>query len=207
MGSTEKKTAKQYSRRQFAKQSATATAGLVVPYFVPSSVLGSPGNPGANDRVHIGLIACGGRGEALMKSLPKTGQVVAVCDCDTSKMEGLLKRKNNAKLPMYQDYRKMIDQQKMDAVMVATVDHARVLACILACQAGLDIYAEKPLTLTIGEGQAFDQSSKKVPTCFAGRHATTLDGSRPLGSRQDSRRRDRQDQDRGGSPVQVAFFL
>ena len=161
MGSTEKKTAKQYSRRQFAKQSATATAGLVVPYFVPSSVLGSPGNPGANDRVHIGLIACGGRGEALMKSLPKTGQVVAVCDCDTSKMEGLLKRKNNAKLPMYQDYRKMIDQQKMDAVIVATFDHARVLACILACQAGLDIYAEKPLTLTIGEGQALIKAVRK----------------------------------------------
>ncbi len=152
---------KQLSRRQFAKQTATAAAGIAVPYFVPANVLASPGKPGANDRINIGLIACGNRGEALWKSLPSAGQIVAVCDCNSTKMEDLLKRRNNAKLPMFQDYRKMIDQQKMDAVIVATVDHARVLACVLACQAEMDVYAEKPLTLTIGEGQALIKAVRK----------------------------------------------
>ena len=149
------------SRRTFLKHGASLAVGLSVPYFVPSSVLAKRGRPGANDRVHIGMIASGARAEYLIRSMPAMGQVVAICDCDTAKMDGLRKRNGNPNWATYQDFRKMIDRQRMDAVMVATVDHARVLACVLACQAGLDVYAEKPLTLTIGEGQVLVRAVRK----------------------------------------------
>ena len=149
------------SRRQFIKHTATAAAGLAIPYFVPSSALAAPGKPGANDRVHIGVIGSGARGNHLIKYLPAEGQVVAICDCNLTKMEQLQEGHSNTSWTTYQDYREMIDKQKMDAVIVATVDHARVLASILACQAGLDVYAEKPLTLTIGEGQALIRAVRK----------------------------------------------
>jgi predicted dehydrogenase len=149
------------SRRQFVKQSAAMVAGLSVPHFVPSSALAKPGKPGANDRIHIGVIAAGARSEYLVKNLPPAGQIVAICDCNSAKMDGLLQRSGKPKWKTYRDIRKMIDQHKMDAVIVATIDHARVLASILACQAGLDVYAEKPLTLTIGEGQALVRAVRK----------------------------------------------
>ncbi len=161
MHSTLNSRATKSSRREFIKNSAAAASALAVPYFVPSSVLGRPGKPGANDRVQIGMIASGSRAEYLIEHLPAEGQIVAICDCDAEKMEGLLQRNGNPKWAAYQDFRQLIDRQKMDAVMVATVDHARVLATILACQAGLDVYAEKPLTLTIGEGQALVRAVRK----------------------------------------------
>jgi len=149
------------SRRIFLKKGVSIAVGLSVPCFVPCGVLAGPGRPGANDRVHIGVIACGARAEYLIKNMPPAGRVVAICDCDTPKMDGLLRRSGGPEWATYQDFRNMIDRQKMDAVIVATVDHARVLASILACQAGMDVYAEKPLTLTIGEGQALIRAVRK----------------------------------------------
>ena len=149
------------SRRKFFKQSAVAASALAVPYFVPSSVLGQPGKPGANDRIQIGMIGCGARAGQLVGRLPAETQVVSICDCDIRAMESFREKHGNSRWTAFQDYRKMIDQQKMDAVVVATIDHARVLASILACQAGLDVYAEKPLTLTIGEGQALIKAVRK----------------------------------------------
>ncbi len=161
MNSSKKKDAQKHSRREFFKQSAVVTTGLAIPYFVPSSVLASPGKPGANDRVQVGMIGMGHRGEHLAGHLPAEGQVVAISDCDSAKMDQAMRNHLDSKWVPYQDYREMLDQQKLDAVIVATVDHARVLASILACQAGLDVYAEKPLTLTIGEGQALVKAVRK----------------------------------------------
>ena len=62
-------------------------------------------------------------------------------------------KRDSAGCTMYTDYRKMIDEAHLDAVIVTAPDHHHVQAAILACQAGLDVYCEKPLTLTIGEGK------------------------------------------------------
>ncbi len=167
------------TRRDFLKQNATAAAAIAVPYFVPASVLAAPGKPGANDRVHIGVIGSGARGKHLIKKMPAEGQVVALCDCDLGKMDQLLDFNNNPSWATYEDYREMIDKQKMDAVIVSTVDHARVLASILACQAGLDVYAEKPLTLTIGEGQALIRAVRKYERVLqVGTHQRSIQPNR-----------------------------
>jgi predicted dehydrogenase len=139
-------------RREFLRTAATAIA---VPYVIPAAALAALGRVGANDRVHVGLIGAGGRSADLVSESPADLQLVAVADCD------LRQAARYPKCARYQDYRRMFSQEKLDAVLVATTTHARVLICIHAMQAGLDVYAEKPLTLTIEEGQYLIRAERK----------------------------------------------
>ena len=113
---------------------------------------GLPARPAANDRITIGAIGVGGRASLLLQQLPESAQIVALCDCNLPRAEAF-KAKMNGDWPIYQDYRKLLDRQDIDAVIVATGEFQRVLPCIHACQAGKDIYAEKPLTLYVHEGR------------------------------------------------------
>lgn len=90
---------------------------------------------------------------------------MALADCYLTRCEqAVAKRKAN--WDVYQDYRKILDRKDIDAVIVATPDHDRVLVCIHACQAGKDVYAEKPLTLTINEGKVLVRAVRKYKTVF-----------------------------------------
>jgi predicted dehydrogenase len=163
------------SRRRFLKSSSAGAAAIGLPYFVSSSALGTQGGTGANDRVHIGLIGTGIRGKYLIASMPDEGRVVAICDCHLPRTADTLepRKKRHAKLlarfrerdagrcTAYQDYRRMLDEAELDAVMIATPDHHHVLAAMLACQRGLDLYVEKPLSLTIAEGRALVEAVKR----------------------------------------------
>lgn len=158
------------SRRDFLQSTAAA---LAVPSFVPSTVLAAPGRPGANDRIYAGLIGAGHRSKDLTKESPADLKLVAVADCDRRAIADYLATTRQfpasivaEKCSQYQDYRRMLSEEKLDAVFVATTTHARVLACIHAMQAGLDVYAEKPLTLTIEEGQYLVRAERKYKTVF-----------------------------------------
>src|ERR1700733_8428893 len=142
----------QTSRRQFlGTAAATVAAGaFAAPLFVPRRVLSAPGKPGANDRITVGAIGVGGRATLLLQQLPESAQIVALCDCNVPRAENF-KAKHNGKYPVYADYRKILDRKDIDAVIVATGEFQRVIPCIQACQAGKDVYAEKPLTLYVQE--------------------------------------------------------
>jgi len=145
-----------------------ATAGVALPELVPSRVLAAGGRPGANDRVHVGVIGVGIRGKYLIASMPIEGRVVAICDWHPARTTEALRPdpasrwgtmlqsfvEHDARAcATYQDYRQMFDRTNLDAVVIATPDHHHVMAATLACQAGLDVYVEKPLSLTIAEGR------------------------------------------------------
>jgi predicted dehydrogenase len=157
---------RQLRRRTFLK--TTFGAAITVPHFVPSTALAAPARPGANDRIHVGLIGSGYRSRDLTKESPADLKLVAVADCD---LRQITDYKNAVKdLPdsivadpctPYQDYRRMLDKEKLDAVFIATTTHARALISIHAMQAGLDVYAEKPLTITIEEGQYLIRAERK----------------------------------------------
>jgi predicted dehydrogenase len=162
---------RQTNRRCFLK--TTATAALAVPYAIPAGVLAAPGRPGANDRICVGLIGAGHRSLDLTKESPADMKLVAVADCDLRMSAKYLKGFREVeesivseKCSQYQDYRKMLSDEKLDGVFVATPTHARVLICVHAMQAGLDVYAEKPLTLTIEEGQQLVRAEAKFGTVF-----------------------------------------
>ena len=146
------------SRRSFLQTGAAVAA----PYIIPSGVLAAPGRPGANDRIGVGYIGAGRRAGGLYR-LPKGAQMVAVADVDISRAQRAAGR---AKAKAYQDYRKMLEQKDVDAVVVSTPDHWHALPCIHACQAGKDAYCEKPMTLTIREGRLMTQAVRKYKRVF-----------------------------------------
>ena len=132
---------------------------LAAPLVLPARILG------ANDRIRVGVIGVGGRGNLLIDQLPEQGEIVAVADCFLNRcQESAAKRQ--AKWRIHQDYRRLLDEKDIDAVIVATTDHGRVLPCIHACQAGKDVYAEKPLTVYIEEGRALVQAVRKYKRVF-----------------------------------------
>jgi predicted dehydrogenase len=153
------------TRREFLKRSAAVSTALSAPVFIPASVLGRENAPGANEQIIIGVIGVGGRCNQLIDQVPSGGKIVAASDCYLHRATEAAKRRN-AKWNVYQDYRKMFDKEKLDAVIIATPDHARTLVCIRAVQHGLDVYAEKPLTAYVREGRILVNAVRKHHRVF-----------------------------------------
>ncbi|MCH5373598.1 MAG: Gfo/Idh/MocA family oxidoreductase [Planctomycetes bacterium] len=154
------------SRRQFLRRTAgVAAAGFAVPYFIPSGVLAFQGSPGANDRIGVAGIGVGRQGGADVRAASRKSDVrmVAMADVNLPRAEQLAA---SLKAVAYQDYRKLLERQDVDAIITATPDHWRALVCIHAAQAGKDIYAEKPMTLTIHEGRVVVQAVSKYGRVF-----------------------------------------
>lgn len=146
-------------RREFL---AFGAASLAAPLIIPAHILGREGQPGANDRIGIGYIGVGRRGVQLMP-LPREGRIVAVCDLFRPRAEKVAEAR---KCRSYVDYRKLLEARDIDAVIIATPDHWHALPSIEACQAGKDVYTEKPLSLTIREGRAMVQAARKHQRVF-----------------------------------------
>jgi hypothetical protein len=122
---------------------------------------------GANDRVRVGYIGLGNRGDQVHDAFLEHGdqQTVAVCDLREEYMD-LAVKKSRATPAKYKDYRRLLEQKDIDAVVIATPDHWHALMFIDACRAGKDVYVEKPLSLTVVEGRKIS------------RRPSTLGGSR-----------------------------
>ena len=165
------------NRRSFLKSAATATGALFgAPMFVPSAVLGRGGQVPPSERVQIGVIGIGVRGKYLIGSLPPEGRVVALCDWYTPRMVEALRpdpaaewgamfgnfvERDAPSCKTFGDYRRMLGEVQLDAVMITTPDHHHVLAAMRACQAGCDVYVEKPLSLTIAEGRRLVETVRR----------------------------------------------
>jgi predicted dehydrogenase len=106
----------------------------------------------ANDRPRVGFIGCGGQGTSLAKTTAIFADIVAVADVDLARARKFDADRSNGKSALYSDYRKLLERKDVDAVFIATPDHWHTKHCIDAMRAGKDVYCEKPLTLTIDEG-------------------------------------------------------
>lgn len=120
---------------------------------------------GANDRIRVGVIGAGNRSNLLMDQLPETAEIVAVADCWKKRAEDAVS-KRKTKWRVYTDHRALLDQKDIDGVIIGTPDHARAWCSVHACQAGKDVYAEKPLTICIGEGRAIVNAARKYNRIF-----------------------------------------
>lgn len=157
-----------FSRRKMIAGGVAVGAGLTARDWTSLSRGESPSN-----RIRVGVIGTGVRGKYLIGNLPASAQVTAICDCATSRMaETLDPRKEFAEVladfrdrqaprcNTYQDYRRLLDTEKLDAVIIATPDHHHAQAAMLALQAGLDVYLEKPISVTIREGRLLAEMVK-----------------------------------------------
>lgn len=139
-----------FTRRSFARTAGVATA------------LGYSRILGANDRVSMGYIGLGNRGDQVHDAFLEHGdqQTVAVCDLRDDYMDFAIK-KSRATPKKYADYRKLLEDKNVDAVVIATPDHWHALMTIEAAAAGKDIYVEKPLSLTVVEGRKMVEAVRR----------------------------------------------
>lgn len=117
---------------------------------------------GANDRVRIGLIGCGGRGRYVGRFMSEApnAQFVAAADVYLPLAEEAAKWAG-PDARAFQDFRKLLELRDVDAVLIATPDHWHAGAAVLACEAGKDAYVEKPLAHNVREGQAIVEAARK----------------------------------------------
>ncbi len=143
------------SRRDFL---ARASAGAIAPMILPSGVLGLHGRLGANDRLVTGHIGVGGMGRAHLRFFAEN--VGAVCDVDDNHIAQVIEGLGR-EVPTYKDYRRLLERDDLDAVVIAAPDHWHGLMTVHACQAGKDVYVEKPASRTIGEGRAMVEAARR----------------------------------------------
>lgn len=148
--------------------------GLGLATALTTTVQADPARSASNI-VRVGVIGTGVRGKYLIGNLPESARVTAICDCATLRTAGTLepqapfvsvlqrfKDRDAAKCAVYQDYRRLFDREKLDAVIIATPDHQHALPAMLALQAGWDVYLEKPLTVCIREGRLLVDMVKRT---------------------------------------------
>lgn len=118
---------------------------------------------GANDRVHMGYIGLGNRGDQVHDAFLEHGdnETVAVCDLRDDYMDFAIK-KSRAHPKKYNDYQTLLADKDVDAVAIASPDHWHALMFIDACNAGKDAYVEKPLSLTVVEGRKMVETAQRT---------------------------------------------
>jgi predicted dehydrogenase len=143
------------SRREFtlsALAAGTAAAARV-----------SAGIVGANERLNVGVIGVGNRGREVMDAFRAQPDVAitAVCDVYKPYLEGAATLLGGS-VATFTDYRKLLESKDVDAVVIATPDHWHALQFIDACNAGKDVYVEKPLSLTVVEGRRMVEAANRT---------------------------------------------
>ncbi len=156
---------KQTTRRQFLKGMA---AGGATTILLPS-INRAMGFESPNDRPVFATIGLRNQGWAITKKSTPYADFAALADLD-SKVLGVnveeTEKRQGKKPDAYKDYRKILDRKDIDAVMIATPDHWHAKIAVEAMLAGKDVYCEKPLTLTIGEGKLIEKVVKETGRVF-----------------------------------------
>ncbi|MCI0627309.1 MAG: Gfo/Idh/MocA family oxidoreductase [Acidobacteria bacterium] len=147
---------KKPTRRKFMQQTSAAGLGLVTAASTRRIL-------GANERVRIGLIGVGSRGDQVLDAflMHPDAQIISICDVYQPYLP-FAARKAGGSPALHRDYRKILEQKDVDAVVVATPDHWHALQMIQACEAGKDVYVEKPLALTIAEGRKMVDTARRT---------------------------------------------
>jgi len=157
------------SRRAFL---CATGASIAMPAIIPASAVGADKTVAPSNRINIGVIGTGGQANGLTKNAMAHDfvRVIALCDVDKSQ---LAKAKSvvdqnygNSDCAVHADYRELLARNDIDAVIVATPDHWHALVCVEAARRGKDIYCEKPLTWSLGEGKAVVKAVKENKRVF-----------------------------------------
>ncbi len=146
------------SRRAFLGKASLAASAFAAPMILPRRVFG------ANDRITVASIGVRNQGSGNLKRFLDAGvDVAAVCDVDSKVASdaAAVVANRGPKCLVVEDYRELLDQKGIDAVVITTPDHWHARMTIDACNAGKDVYCEKPLTLTIAEGRRMVNAARK----------------------------------------------
>ena len=160
---------KRLTRRKFLRKSVLtagiapiAAGSLSFPFFRSARA----GEPPPSEKIRLGLIGSGGMGRGDLECFLLNPEVdcAVICDVDDAmiaKGVDICQNKRGKKPDTVKDFRRVLDRKDVDMVLVTTPDHWHALPTVLACQAGKDVYVEKPLAKTIDEGRAMLEASRK----------------------------------------------
>ncbi len=151
---------KRYTRRHFLQSSVAAFATISI---VPRHVLGGPNHIAPSDELTKAVIGVGGMGRGHLRY--EGSRLVAICDVDKNHLQLALKQIGQ-EVPTYDDFREVIARPDVDIIHIATPPHWHALMSIAAAEAGKDIWCEKPMTRTIGEGQAVVRAVQQYDRIF-----------------------------------------
>jgi predicted dehydrogenase len=143
------------NRRTFVKNTALATAGMTA--AMSKNIIG------ANERLNVAVIGCGRMGRHNLEVQQGTGLVNIAAVCDV--YEPHLKQAENMagnNVKGYKDFRHVLDRQDIDAVVISSPDHWHALQTTLACDAGKDVFVEKPASITIAEGRRMVEVARRT---------------------------------------------
>jgi len=151
------------TRRNFLGQTALATTAVAAGPFIRSA---RAGEPAAANKISVGIIGCGGMGQVDLKDFVANNEVecLVVCDLDEERIKKgieIVEGAGRKKPDVTKDFRRVLDRKDIDAVIIATPDHWHALPAVMACQAGKDVYVEKPLGKTIDEGRAMLEAAQR----------------------------------------------
>ncbi|MDD4193569.1 MAG: Gfo/Idh/MocA family oxidoreductase [Mangrovibacterium sp.] len=156
------------NRRQFLQTSARAALGtMILPTVIPSSALGLNGTTPPSDRIVMGSIGTGSQGTSNMKNFLRFKEVryVALCDVDANRLDQARNIVNtyygNTDCRSYEDYRELLEKEKLDGICISVPDHWHSLTYIAAAEKKINIWGEKPLARSICEGQAIVKAVQK----------------------------------------------
>ena len=155
-----------WSRRGFVRRMAQFSLAGLAGSAIPLGSKARAEKVAPSDRVRLGVIGCGGMGGRHLEALAVDPQceVVVICDVFKQRYENWQKKVGelSGKAPeAFQDFRYLLDRKDLDAVFVVTPDHWHPLLTILLCQAGKDVYVEKPVCTTIEEGRAMVNAARR----------------------------------------------
>ena len=159
------------TRRELLRISASNLVALTV---VASSVLGKGSATAPSERITMGVIGVGGRGNDVMQNFMAESdvQVVAVCDVQAGRRsaakDAVDEKNGNEDCAAYRDLRELLAREDIDAVFIATGDRWHALASVMAAKAGKDVYCEKPMSLTIAEGRAVADTMRPMRRVYQG---------------------------------------
>ncbi len=146
------------TRRRFTKSSAAGVAATIGLAAARADQVA-----GSNDRIRLGMIGVGNRGRQVLDGflLQEDAEVVALCDIYKPYLEQAAAKVPN-KPELFHDFRKLLERSDIDAVVIATPDHWHAIQTIDACNAGKDVYVEKPLAATIYEGRQMVEVARRT---------------------------------------------
>ena len=165
-------------RRQFLTSALAAGAAVSL---APARVLG------ANDDIRLGVIGIGsfvkigGKGRGDIRDFRKIPgvRVVALCDCDADHLDYEVEqfRKRNEPVKAYRDFRQLLDDDQIDAVSITTPNHWHSLMTIMACQAGKDVFVQKPASHNLFEGRQMVEAARKYGRIVQATHGPRNSGA------------------------------
>ncbi len=160
------------TRRELLQGAIAAAGAAALPAIVPAKTLGRDGAIAPSQRIVLGAIGIGGRGEYDLGYflIQPDVQFVAICDVRAHRRHAIKamadEKYGNKDCAMYRDMFELLGRSDIDAVLIATGDHWHAPASILAAKAGKDIYSEKPCGITIALCQALDDTIRRCGRVF-----------------------------------------